>query len=497
LDGLRTDPQFDLIMFDYSGQIEAFRDKRVRLSSIFKEKLLDRRKANRNRLISRLSDFIPGANIGESNFKPQGSVAMGTVIHTKFVDEEYDIDDGLVIARSQLKKGDGDEMTSAEVREAVRDALKDKRFNRQPKLFTNCVRVFYADTDEEKHHVDFPVYRRWTNDDYQEVRELASESNWVESDPTQVNDWFNNIVSDRNGETEGRGTQFRNLIQLLKRFCRSRKEWLELLPNGMKLSMLVYECQPAHEARIDVAFRCLLERLDKRLDTNKLIHNRAHPDQPMITRTHCDDNVVALQDKIQDALKQIETLDDASNDNETDARSVWDWVFKSDGFFVEYDESTKAVKSEAMAASAGRSAFDVPWAEKPPWEMRNTYSASIRGRWNTSEHGINWREFPNHGPALDKHLYLRFFGETNVPVPYQVYWQVVNTGTDAVTKGCLRGQIIPSGSVGQSGLQSTTMAEKPSRNERTLYRGMHWVEFFVVRDGVCFAQSGPFVVHIS
>ncbi|MCX6960468.1 MAG: hypothetical protein NTW91_09385 [Verrucomicrobia bacterium] len=238
-------------MFDYSGQIEAFRDKRVRLSSIFKEKLLGRRKANRNRLISRLSRFIPRANIGESNFRPQGSVAMGTVIQTRFVDEEYDIDDGLVIARSQLRKDDGKEMTATEVREAVRDALKDDRFNRQPKLFTNCVRVFYADTDEEKHHVDFPVYRRWTNDENEEVQELASESSWVASNPTQVNDWFSTIVEDRNREVDGRGTHFRNLIQLLKRFCRSRIDWLELLPNGMKLSMLVDECQPPYEARID------------------------------------------------------------------------------------------------------------------------------------------------------------------------------------------------------------------------------------------------------
>lgn len=123
-------------------------------------------------------------------------------------------------------------------------------------------------------------------------------------------------------------------------------------------------------------------------------------------------------------------------------------------------------------------------------------SATIRGRWNTSEHGIHWCEFPNNGPALDKHLYLRFFGETNMSPPYQVYWQVVKTGTDAVSKGCHRGQIAPSESVGQSGLRSTTMVSKPSRNERTLYRGMHWVEFFVVRDGVCLARSGPFVVNI-
>ena len=43
-----------------------------------------------------------------------------------------------------------------ETKERVREALKDKRFKRQPEIFTNCVRVFYAEEDEEKHHVDFP-----------------------------------------------------------------------------------------------------------------------------------------------------------------------------------------------------------------------------------------------------------------------------------------------------------------------------------------------------
>lgn len=184
---------------------------------------------------------------------------MGTVIQTKFVDEEYDIDDGLVISRSQLQTSGGVDKTSAEVREAVRDALKDKRFNRQPKLYTNCVRVFYADEDEEKHHVDFPVYRKSVNNNGDSVRELASESDWVQSDPTQVNSWFDDLVKDRNLETEGWGTQFRHLVQLLKRYCRSRKDWLDLLPNGMKLTMLVAEVQPPYDERIDVVFRRLLD----------------------------------------------------------------------------------------------------------------------------------------------------------------------------------------------------------------------------------------------
>lgn len=130
-------------MFDYSKQIDAFRDKRVRLSSTFKDKLLSHRGANRSRLISRLPSYIKKAKIGESNFKPQGSVAMGTITQTKLADQEYDIDDGLVIPKSQLKNDDGEESTSDAVRESVREALKDKRFNRQPELFTNCVRVLY------------------------------------------------------------------------------------------------------------------------------------------------------------------------------------------------------------------------------------------------------------------------------------------------------------------------------------------------------------------
>jgi hypothetical protein len=173
-------------MFDYSDRIESFRDKKVRLGSEFRDKLLAHRTANRDRLIKRLPDYIDGVTVGESSFKPQGSVAMETVIQTRFVDEEYDIDDGIVLWQHQLITSEGQPLSASEVKEKVRDALKDDRFNRQPKLYTNCVRVFYADEDEEKHHVDFPVYRKREEQSGETNRELASENQWVASDPTQV-----------------------------------------------------------------------------------------------------------------------------------------------------------------------------------------------------------------------------------------------------------------------------------------------------------------------
>ncbi len=337
-------------MYDYSKQIGAFRDQKVRLSEPFKDKLRKHRQSNRDRLIARLPDQIPGITIGQTSFKPQGSMAMRTIIQTRFSDEEYDIDDGLVLWKKELNDKNGNELSAAETKKRVREALKDERFNRQPKIHTNCVRVFYADEDEEKHHVDFPVYRKFPSDDGNFERELASEDEWTASDPTQVNRWFEDEVVGRNEETDGKGTQMRQLIQLLKRFSRSRKAWD--LPNGMKLTMLVAERQPKHSLRIDKAFRNLLQKLETQLKNSKIIRNLAHPDTPKITRTSNDANVCSLLDKIQEALEKLEKLDE-DDCSQSDARKAWDWVFKSDGFFSDFDTNSDESKSTDKRGNTG------------------------------------------------------------------------------------------------------------------------------------------------
>lgn len=480
-------------MFDYSARIEKFRDERVRLGADLEKKLLDHRKANRDRLIQRLPGEIKGVTLGESSFRPQGSFAMGTVIQNKFVDHEYDIDDGLVLWRNQLKDDKGVELTPQVVREKVREALKDKRFNKQPKLCTNCVRVFYADTDEEKHHVDFPVYRIWGDASKNEQRELANESAWVKSDPTAVNVWFSDEVATRNKSTSGRGTQFRHLVQLVKRFCRSRKETEWDMPNGMKLTMLVAECQGDYSARIDVAFRDLLNRMKDRLRYNKQILNLAHSDKPALTKTTADSNVVELEKRIGEALDELAKLDSADADNADAARRAWDWIFKSDGFFAECDaEESEEEESRAIALN---SMFSVPWRMKPTWVMQRKYWVRIHGKYANAAHSTTWTPFESEGPALAKYLHLRFQATTNAQGSYTVYWQIVNTGNEAINAGCKRGQIVESASAGAGGLQSTTVREF-SHNEETLYTGSHWIECFLVSNGACIARSGPFVVNI-
>lgn len=338
-------------MYNYSDQINRFRSEKVRLSSNFKLKLYAHRDSNRNRLIARLPDRIEGLSISTANFKPQGSMANDTIIQTTFVYDEYDIDDGLVLPKDKLFDCDGNELAPEAVRHQVEQALKDKRFAKQPKQVHNCVRVFYKEEDIERHHVDIPVYRRFTSDDGNVIRELAGADGWVLSDPTQVNQWFINEIARLNESVAGWGSQFRRLVQLMKRFARSRNHWD--LPNGMKLTMLIHECLPEYSDRIDVAFRSLLEAIKNRLATNKVIINLAHPDQPLLTRGTEDDNVVELEEKVDEALDLLIGLDCDDNNNRTTARSAWDWVFRSDGFFKEIDDAKDAkVKEESLRKKA-------------------------------------------------------------------------------------------------------------------------------------------------
>jgi hypothetical protein len=94
-------------------------------------------------------------------------------------------------------------------------------------------------------------------------------------------------------------------------------------------------------------------------------------------------------------------------------------------------------------------------------------------------------EDASNSPPLPKNADLTFEAVTNVAKPYEVYWQVVNTGEEARLAGQLRGEFYDSNKSGRN------------RNESTKYTGMHWVECFVVKNGACVARSGEFIVNIA
>ena len=64
--------------------------------------------------------------------------------------------------------------------------------------------------------------------------------------------------------------------------------------------------------------------------------------------------------------------------------------------------------------------------------------------------------------------------ENNVPKPYDIYWKVRNVGYEAIRRNCIRGQI-------KKGMDYL--------NESTNFYGPHYVECYIIKDGICVARD--------
>ena len=338
-------------MYNYHDQIAAYEAAKVNLSDSVRDDLYAKRKANRERLKKNRPDKI---RVNDSHFIPQGSMAIRTTVQEK--DSDYDIDDGVWFYKEDLVTEVlfiPIDMTPREVQEMVRDALKDSWFKKQPEIHNNCVRVYY----NEGYHVDIPCYRLWDEGKSTERQELAAAGNqWVLSNPTEINVWFEEVIQNLNRTLAESGGQLRRVIRLLKRFARSRSDKWDM-PNGLKLTMLAEECFQASVGRDDEAFHLLLKKLKTRLAQSLVVYNRAQnkSSQDQLTKGARDSNMVELQTRIDEALKELAVLD-SDRCTKKAARIAWDWVFQTEGFFKVYDEEHEsAVASVAPAAAFTKS----------------------------------------------------------------------------------------------------------------------------------------------
>lgn len=131
------------------------------------------------------------------------------------------------------------------------------------------------------------------------------------------------------------------------------------------------------------------------------------------------------------------------------------------------------------------SRFNVQHCAKPTWPVHLSNRVSLGGQY---KHNGQWQSLHADSRPLPKGCGLLFHADTDVPGPFSVFWQVVNTGDEAQAVSQLRGQIFPSKTAGVGGL---------TQKEATAYKGTHWIECFIVKDGKCIARSGEYVVNIQ
>tara|TARA_A100001391_G_scaffold127943_1_gene87508 strand:- start:1043 stop:2311 length:1269 start_codon:yes stop_codon:yes gene_type:complete len=125
--------------------------------------------------------------------------------------------------------------------------------------------------------------------------------------------------------------------------------------------------------------------------------------------------------------------------------------------------------------------------QRPPWSMDLRYRVSVTGQVRSSLKAVKnlWRLT---GRPIPKSYGIAFHADTNTPAPYEVKWQVVNTGQEAAADG--PGQL-------RGGFDDSEPPHSNTRLERTSYNGTHTIEAFVIKDGVCVAKSGPMDVRVG
>lgn len=149
--------------------------------------------------------------------------------------------------------------------------------------------------------------------------------------------------------------------------------------------------------------------------------------------------------------------------------------------------SAKPSATKASLFQRAATAFTAEHRKPAPWQQVRGGSVTIDES-TISRDGFRTRKFYNDGPPLPKNASLHFKAATDVPLPYDVHWQVVNTGPEAAAiVGGLRGGfdagVVERGSI--------------TKKESTLYTGSHTIECFIVKNGYLVARSGAFIVNIA
>lgn len=127
--------------------------------------------------------------------------------------------------------------------------------------------------------------------------------------------------------------------------------------------------------------------------------------------------------------------------------------------------------------------LDAPHRRPPIWRKISAGKVWFESA-NADRLGFRTLNLLNGGSSVPVGHNLAFACKTDVKPPFEVYWQIVNTGEAARKAHNLRGRFERSDS---SSLKTGQDAKYP---------GTHSIECFVIKDGYCVASTGPLIVRI-
>lgn len=450
-------------MKDMNNKFLQFYQERVVLRKEQKNFLFQRKNLNINRLKEGLEEYNiengTDYKMAEASIV-QGSVAMATVIQNE--SNEYDIDVAIIFEKDQIPEG------TRATKNIVVNALKRKctNFKKEPTAKTNCIRIEY----QGGYHIDFAIYRRYKeseSDDEYIYEHCGSE--WRKRSPRKITNWF--LV-----ENEQKGYQLREVVRLLKMFSKSRPFWKNM-PGGLVQSVLANEVFQQY-TRMDECFYYTVKAIRDRLAGGNMdVLNPTDTTMSLHLVKKDDAKMTNLLNNLDRNLEKLEVLfEDGCSDKQ--ACEAWEGFFNHP-FWTEQKEgiSKSAEAFSAIPADLKRYRETEEFiGNRFPIKYSSLYELSLDCKVVRNGKTVGWlQRMMSRREVLYPQSELYFSASTNVPEPFQVYWKVKNKGEVARQNDMIRGQII--------------QTDKLSHKETTSFRGNHYVECYIVKDGECVAKE--------
>lgn len=448
-------------MYDLSSKFASFYNDSVVLSQAKQTNLHSKKDLNIQRLKDGLKEYNEENNTSYSIAETcvQGSVAMSTVVQNE--DGDYDIDVAVVFDKSTL----GDKGAQA-TRNMVANALqrKTKQFNAEPEVKTSCVRIKYSDG----YHIDFAIYRRhYDTENKRWIYEHAG-TTWTERELKDLTKWF----TEQNKASNGK---LRKVVRLSKMFCKSRDTWKNM-PSGLLQTVLCDEKLQDSYDRIDELFYYTMKEIVVRLETDVSVAAPVDNGRDLTPRQIDTQKMTNWKNRLKSKLEDLDVLfkDDCTKE---DALQAWYGFFNHDFWNEQLSESSNYSQFSTLIIKSVRSFSDTEQFIEDLYPVNLSYSCKI----SCYVSGDGWRpkllsEFLS---LLRRYLPHNFeircvMEYTNCPPPYKIFWKVKNVGPEAERRNQLRGQIVEKGK---------TLVE------HSRFFGNHYIECYIIKNGVCVAKS--------
>lgn len=394
---------------------------------------------------------------------PQGSYAHRTIINPVDSNDEFDADILLELTEEP------DWSAQDYVEELYKAFRASSRYRGMVSRHARCVKVDYAN----EFHIDVVPYVERHGEHYICNRD---DDEFELTNPEGFNAW----LDQQNQTTGGKLIKVIRLMKYLRDYKSTfsvKSVILNILVGGRVNSALLLS-DPDHYKDLPTAFKNLLADLSAYLQAN--------PTMPMLTDPSCPSenfNHRCDQKQYENLRNWVKYYSDKATAafEETDwekSLKLWREIFGDDFGTVSTAVTKASVAHIGRARNTEQSLerdFNIPMRMNP--QYRATLSARV-----LPKNGFRTYDLQGHGNVVGKNRKIRFsLAKCNVPGPYDVYWKVRNTGEEAISADCIRGQIERDGG-------------SRYRDEPTAYRGKHYVECYVVKNGVCVAVAHQNVI---